>query len=89
MFTLPASTISTTSIVSRSVYRRPPTNFGSLPTLASISLISGPPPCTSTTLIPTVESSTMSSITADFSSSETMALPPYLMTTVLPAYCLM
>ena len=34
---------------------------------------------------PTVDSSTISSITAAFSSSLIMALPPYLMTTVFPA----
>ena len=47
-------------------------------------LISGPPPCTSTTFTPISHSSTTSSMTCCFSCSFTMALPPYLTTTILP-----
>lgn len=46
--------------------------------------ISGPPPWTITTRTPTRWSRMMSLITALRSSSEIMALPPYLMTMVFP-----
>ena len=42
----PASTISTISTVFWSVTRSPPSNFDSMPILASIAPICGPPPCT-------------------------------------------
>ena len=45
---LPTSTISTISIVSASVTRMPPTNFGSLPSFFMRAPIWGPPPCTMT-----------------------------------------
>ena len=50
---LPARTIWAISKVSLSVTRRPPTNFGSFPTAFIFSVISGPPPCTRTTRMPT------------------------------------
>src|SRR5690606_35600970 len=52
-FTLPHNTISTTSMVSSSVTRMPPANLDCMPTRSSILLICGPPPCTTTTRIPT------------------------------------
>ena len=51
---LPTSTICATSRVSSSVTRRPATNFGSLPSAFIFSVISGPPPWTSTTRMPDV-----------------------------------
>ena len=66
----------------------PLTNRLSLPIFFSIALISGPPPCTSTTLMPTSCISTMSFITASLSSGLIMALPPYLTTIVSPAHFL-
>ena len=83
---LPASTICTMSAVSLSVTRSPSTNTLSFPIFLSISVISGPPPCTSTTLTPISDSRTMSRMTESFSSSLIMALPPYLITTTLPVY---
>jgi hypothetical protein len=49
----PTSTIWAISSVSGSVIRRPPTNFGSLPIAFILAVISGPPPWTRTTFIPT------------------------------------
>ena len=56
----------------------------STPTFLSISLMAGPPPCTSTTRTPSSVSVTRSFMTASFSSSFTIALPPYLITSVFP-----
>jgi len=50
---LPTRTIWAISSVSASVIRRPPTNFGSLPSACIFAVISGPPPWTRTTFIPT------------------------------------
>mmetsp|Transcript_122560 Transcript_122560/g.341580 ORF Transcript_122560/g.341580 Transcript_122560/m.341580 type:complete len:299 (+) Transcript_122560:107-1003(+) len=83
LFTLPIKTIATTSMVAASVTRKPPTNFGSMPTLASQELISGPPPCTSTGLRPRVRRRAMSRIVR--SGEVTIAAPPYLITTTAPA----
>ena len=66
--------------------RIPLMNRLSLPIFFSMELISGPPPCTSTTLMPTSCMSTISLITASFNSSLIMALPPYFTTMVLPEY---
>ena len=82
LFTLPESTILTTSTVASSVYLRPFTNLLSILSFLSISLISGPPPCTRTTFTPTSESRTMSVITASLSSLLVIAFPPYLITTI-------
>mmetsp|Transcript_5916 Transcript_5916/g.25141 ORF Transcript_5916/g.25141 Transcript_5916/m.25141 type:complete len:235 (-) Transcript_5916:398-1102(-) len=60
LFTLPTNTISTISIVSASVTRRPFLNTGSMPTFVSHWLISGPPPCTKMGRMPTVLSNTRS-----------------------------
>ena len=46
--------------------------------------ICGPPPCTTTGFMPTSFSSTTSRAKPSFSFSSVMALPPYLMTIVLP-----
>ena len=75
-------------MVSWSVTRMPFRNLLSFWIFFSIPLISGPPPWTSTTLMPTSCISTMSLITASFRPWSIMALPPYLTTTVLPAYFL-
>ena len=79
--TLPASTIWAISAVSLSVTRRPFTNLLSTPIFSITSLMSGPPPWTSTTRTPTSWRSTMSSMTLALSSSFSMAWPPYFMTT--------
>mmetsp|Transcript_7831 Transcript_7831/g.24571 ORF Transcript_7831/g.24571 Transcript_7831/m.24571 type:complete len:224 (+) Transcript_7831:5458-6129(+) len=84
LFTFPVNTISTTSIVASSVTRNPFLKFGSIPTTSNILLISGPPPCTKTMLIPTVASKHISRITAAFSSFDCIAAPPYFTTTVCP-----
>ena len=84
LFSLPASTICTISIVASSVMRRPLWNVLCTPTRPSMALISGPPPCTRIGLMPTYLSSVTSSRIFCVSSSFFIALPPYLMTTVLP-----
>uniref|UniRef100_J3LFG4 Uncharacterized protein n=1 Tax=Oryza brachyantha TaxID=4533 RepID=J3LFG4_ORYBR len=84
LLTLPTRTISTTSMVSASVTRRPFRNCGSTPTRPNHELISGPPPCTSTGRRPTQERRTRSRITDDCSSGDFIAAPPYFTTTVLP-----
>ena len=48
--------------------------------------MAGPPPWTSTTRTPSSVRVTRSFMTASLSSSLTMALPPYLITSVLPWY---
>ena len=47
--------------------------------------MSGPPPCTTTGLIPTCRSSATSAANDALSSGEVIAAPPYLMTMVVPA----
>ena len=86
---LPASTIMAILAVSASVTLKPFTNSVFLPTAFSVSVISGPPPCTSTTFIPIRFKSTISLITAFFRSSFIIAFPPYLTTTILLLYCWM
>src|SRR5579864_1985000 len=83
LFARPANTISTTSIVSSSVTRRPSTNVDTLPRRSSMRVISGPPPCTSTASIPAPFSSTRSSAMVDRPATS-RTLPPNLTTTVLP-----
>ena len=72
-------------MVSRSVTRMPWTNLLSLPSRLSRSPICGPPPWTITGLMPTCFIITTSRAKLFFSSSFSMALPPYLITTVVPA----
>ena len=79
------STISTTSMVLLSVTRMPSTNLDSMDSFSSRLPICGPPPWTTTGLIPTAFMSTISRAKLSFKRSSTMALPPYLTTTVLPA----
>ena len=76
----PASTISTTSTVAASVTRRPSTKEERIWRRSSIALICGPPPWTTTGLIPTCFSSTTSRAKSLAASSSPMAWPPYLMT---------
>src|SRR6185369_8353371 len=82
--TSPASTHSTTSMVSASVTRMPWMKWPFLPSRPSAASICGPPPCTTTGLMPTSLSSTTSSAKSAWSSGSVMALPPYLITMVLP-----
>ena len=82
---LPASTISTISTVAESVTRRPSTNSLLILRRSSIALICGPPPWTTTGLMPTCLSSTMSRAKPSASAAEPIAWPPYLTTKVLPA----
>ncbi|CUQ32065.1 Uncharacterised protein [Flavonifractor plautii] len=84
LFTLPQSTCCTTSMVSASVQRRPSTKRDSLPSFFNMAEISGPPPWTTTTWMPTRLRRMTSPMTASRSSREIMALPPYLMTMVFP-----
>ena len=75
----------TTSMASGVVYLSPPRNSLSMPSLSSMDEICGPPPWTTTGLIPTDLRKTMSSAKASRSSSLIMAFPPYLKTMTLPA----
>src|SRR3990167_7095878 len=84
--TSPPSTHSTTSMVSASVTRMPWMNCPFLPRRCSSVSICGPPPCTTTGLMPTNLSSTTSSAKSCCRAGSVMALPPYLMTMVLPWY---
>ena len=84
---LPANTIMAILAVSASVTLRPLTNSVFFPTALSVSVISGPPPCTSTTFIPMRFKRTISLITAFLRSSLIIAFPPYLTTTILLLYC--
>src|SRR5215217_3081031 len=83
--TWPVRTIRTTSMASGVVTRRPPLNSDSMPSRPSIELICGPPPWTTTGWMPTWWRNTMSSAKARRRSSLTMALPPYLITMMVPA----
>mmetsp|Transcript_62274 Transcript_62274/g.197181 ORF Transcript_62274/g.197181 Transcript_62274/m.197181 type:complete len:244 (+) Transcript_62274:512-1243(+) len=83
LFTFPTSTISTTSMVASSVTRSPFLNLASMPSFPSQVLISGPPPCTSTGLIPTSDIRTRSLTTPAFRVGSFIAAPPYLITIVL------
>ena len=68
------------------VTRRPPRNSEVMPSRFNIEEICGPPPCTTTGWTPQRFMNTMSWAKARFRSSSIMALPPYLITTILPAY---
>ena len=85
--TWPKRTMRTTSMTSGVVTRKPPRNSPSRPSRRSIAEICGPPPCTTTGLMPTVRRNTMSWAKAAFSRSSVMALPPYLITTTLSRWC--
>ena len=82
LFTL-FNTISAISMVGSSVTRRPLMKWGSIPTFPTQRLISFPPPWTIMGLKPTSFKSATSWITFFFNSSSIMALPPYLITTIL------
>mmetsp|Transcript_21801 Transcript_21801/g.60606 ORF Transcript_21801/g.60606 Transcript_21801/m.60606 type:complete len:230 (-) Transcript_21801:81-770(-) len=84
LFTLPQSTISATSTTSRLDTRRPPSKRDSTPTFSSMALIWGPPPCTTTTLRPSFCRAATSWQNKSFNSTDVMALPPYLTTTIWP-----
>ena len=81
LLTWPHSTISTACMVSASVTRRPFSKRLSMARRFSRALIWGPPPCTTTRRMLCCRNA-MSSAKAAFSSSLSMAWPPYLMTTV-------
>ncbi len=85
LLTVPASTISTTSTIAASVTRRPSTKVDWIASRFSIALICGPPPCTTTGLMPTCFSSAMSAPNSAARSSSPIAWPPYFTTTVAPA----
>mmetsp|Transcript_62273 Transcript_62273/g.197166 ORF Transcript_62273/g.197166 Transcript_62273/m.197166 type:complete len:312 (+) Transcript_62273:382-1317(+) len=72
-----------TSMVASSVTRSPFLNLASMPSFPSQVLISGPPPCTSTGLIPTSDIRTRSLTTPAFRVGSFIAAPPYLITIVL------
>src|SRR3954463_6057825 len=84
LFTLPTRTILATSTVSSSLTRSPPTNCTGSPRRSMKLVISGPPPWTTTGLIPTYLSSTTSRANSSRSAGSSIAAPPYLITTVLP-----
>ena len=84
LLTRPVSTISTTSTVAWSVTRLPRTNADSMPSLSSISLIIGPPPCTTTGFTPTCRISTMSRANSAMALASPIALPPNFTTTTAP-----
>ena len=86
LFTEPPNTISTTSMVSASVTRMPCTNSPCLPTFSNMWLICGPPPCTTMGFIPHSFNNTTSLAKPSFKAASVMALPPYLITIVAPAY---
>ena len=83
-FTLPMSTVRTTSIASSVVTRWPSLNSTGSWKRSMASVMAWPPPCTMTGFTPMILSSTMSLMTSARSFSSTMADPPYLMTTVFP-----
>ena len=70
-------------IVSSSVTRMPWMNCDSFPSFFRTAPIWGPPPWTTTGLIPMYFIMTMSMAKSLFNSSSTMAWPPYLTTIVL------
>ena len=67
-----------------SVTRSPRTKFGGMPARSIARLMALPPPCTSTTLMPTVRMNATSLIRRNRFSGDSMTLPPTLTTTVLP-----
>ena len=71
-------------MVLSSVTRRPSTNRVGMSILASTLPIWGPPPCTTTGLMPRYWRSVMSWAKAALSSGSCWAAPPYLITTVCP-----
>ena len=85
LFSLPPSTMSTTSMVAASVTRSPASKRAEMPMRCMMASICGPPPCTTTGCMPTHCSSTMSRAKESRSASSVMAWPPYFTTTVLLA----
>ncbi len=85
LFTVPASTISTTSTIAASVTRSPSTKLDWIARRFSIALICGPPPCTTTGLIPTCFNNAMSPANCSARLSSPIAWPPYFTTIVAPA----
>src|SRR5690606_1067035 len=83
--TLPTRTIRASCTVSASVTRSPSTNRGSMPNRRIHWLSCPPPPWTMTGWSPTYLRSTRSVINASWSAGSAIALPPYLMTKLLPA----
>ena len=81
----PDSTISTISTVAWSVTRSPSTKDDLIFSRSSIWPICGPPPWTTTGLMPTWRSSTMSRAKSRASCSWPIAWPPYFTTKVEPA----
>ena len=84
--TSPFKTSSTTRMVSLSVTLNPSMKFASIPCSANFLVTAFPPPCTTTTLIPTKLRKTKSRATPALTSGsgESMKLPPYLTTKMDP-----
>ncbi len=89
VFISPIRTIFTISIVSLSVTLNPSTNSGFIPFSNAISLICFPPPCISTTFIPTYFIRIRSLRTLSSILSFSIMLPPILTTTTLLKYSFM
>ena len=83
---LPESTISTMSMVSASVTRRPSMKVLLIFIRSSRRPICGPPPCTTIGLMPTRFKSTTSRANCIARSGSPIAWPPYFTTKVLPEY---
>ena len=81
----PDSTISTTSTVAASLTRLPSTNSERISSRFSMSLIIGPPPCTTTGLTLHCFISTTSRANSSIAASLPIAWPPSLMTMVAPS----
>ena len=88
-FTLRFNTSSTISIVRESVTRSPSTKSDSIPRSFIVRVIALPPPCTTTTRMPTEFRKTISLATRErvSGSGASMKLPPYLTTKVEPRKC--
>ena len=84
LFTVPPSTISTTSIAGGDVTRSPSFRSVGIFSISSMRSICGPPPWTTTGRIPTYWSRTMSSANDAIRASSFIAAPPYFTTTVFP-----
>ena len=84
VLSLPARTIVATSSVSASVTRIPSTNVVSIPSRSDTWVTCGPPPCTTTAVIPALCSRATSSAKEAASPTVSIAAPPYFTTITLP-----
>ncbi len=81
---MPASTIVATSRVAASVTRSPSTNVVSMPSRSLRCVTCGPPPCTTTAVVPALCSKETSSANDDARPTVSIAAPPYFTTITLP-----